>query len=302
MRCPRSFNVRTAACRGGWDREHQRTGTFELTQGEKVHLTLRHGNYGGPGYLSVAMVQASPEQPSWASLRGEAQRAFVSQQWRGEVHTLELGDVDSGSVALEFAYYDRDGMRQVQLAPLVDVSNDVWNLEYSASYAVPGMRVGVTRDGISSRCLRTLCSLLCSLCLACMVFSEAARCASTPRVWLLLKLCLVSAVTDSGVTSWSFEFQRPSPYMLDGPGYSVTIRSFNASCFSQCTAGAGTVATVVSQADPFDWGANVTLAWNGAPPTCTACAAQGRKSCSALVVVLWCFSYAPSYALVFFTQ
>lgn len=67
-------------------------------------------------------------------------------------------------------------------------------------------------------------------------------------------------MTDTGHVVLTFMFTRPT---VDGNGYTITLRGFNATCAIPCTAKSGMMADVVSQEDMFDWGAELVLSWNG---------------------------------------
>lgn len=86
---------------------------MNLTRGEQYKMTIDHGNFGGHGYMNLALVhRGSP--PSWSSEKGEQHSIRVQCNFTGEKHQLDLGPVANGTFKLEFSYTGRDGSVQAR--------------------------------------------------------------------------------------------------------------------------------------------------------------------------------------------
>lgn len=85
---------------------------MNFTRGQNYLISLDHGNYGGPGYLDLALVHRDTP-PSWSSEKGEQHTVAISCNFSGEVHQLDLGNVTDGSFKLEIGYTDVNGAKRV---------------------------------------------------------------------------------------------------------------------------------------------------------------------------------------------
>jgi hypothetical protein len=187
---------------------------INFEQGRKYLMKGAHGNYGGPGYLDIALVRIAPEA-SWASYRGERQLLRLQVAWSGEMHRVDLGPVRNGTLALEFAFLDIGGASR---------------LAQTSNISLPA-----TAESI-------------------------ARAAKDVGVHLRA----TANETAAGEVSWWLDFLRPTYRYDGGDGYSVTLRFLNVTCWGECTTQAGSTAVKLAEAEPFDWTAQLTLAWNGA--------------------------------------
>lgn len=100
-------------CRGSWyTYDGQQSRDINFVEGEDYLLTVYHANYGGKGYLNLALVHRNAP-PSWSSQKGEEQRFFVKSNFTGEQQQLDLGTVYNGSFSLEIGYTNDQGYPEV---------------------------------------------------------------------------------------------------------------------------------------------------------------------------------------------
>lgn len=105
---------------------------------------MEHANYGGPGFLDIAVVRKSSE-PSWASLEGESHRVNLKREWTGEQHVLELGNVVEGTLFLEYGFVDIEGYPAIYQTRNISVEASEYTIERESEQA--GLHVEVDKHG-----------------------------------------------------------------------------------------------------------------------------------------------------------